>query len=257
MAVITLLTDFGTADAYVGIMKGVILSRCPGASIVDLTHQVPPGDVHAASYLLGAAWRYFPAGSVHVAVVDPGVGSDRRVLAARVEGQTFVAPDNGLISAVLEDVTPETVVSVEYRDFFLPQVSRTFHGRDVLAPTAAAIACGVKIDTLGPAVEPRVKLPRHQAMIDGDGEMVGHVIHVDRFGNLITSVREDEVEEGDDVMVAGHVVHGLSESYSAVQRGELLAIIGSTGRLVVSVPGGSAAEMLGVGVGTQVKVVRG
>jgi len=254
--VITLLTDFGTRDAYVGVMKGVIASRCPAARVIDLTHDLAPGDVTAAGYLLSTAWRYFPQGTVHVAVVDPGVGSERAILAASLGGQYFIAPDNGLLSAVFDDHEPQRVVRVESESVRLAPVSQTFHGRDIFAPAGAALAGGAALGELGPAVEHWVSLPHLVPAEDARGALVGQIVHIDRFGNLITNIAADDVPAEATIEIGDRAIHGVRRSYASVSRGELLAIIGSAGRLEISVNRGDAAAMLRVECGTDVRVTR-
>ncbi|MBI1374463.1 MAG: hypothetical protein GC159_17235 [Phycisphaera sp.] len=254
--IVSLLTDFGTADAYVGVMKGVILSRCPAARIVDITHDVEPGNVHAAGHLLRGAWRYFPAGTVHTVVVDPGVGSDRRVLAAEVDGHRFVGPDNGVLSGVFDDVAPSRVIDVTNDALFLKPVSRTFHGRDIFAPVAASLACGVALDELGDVVDSWIHLPRLAPATDASGAVIGQIVYVDRFGNLVSNIEEADVSAmaRPVVHIGGRAIAGVSTSYASVDEGKLVAVIGSTGRLEISVNRGSAAERLRAAVGTELRV---
>ncbi|MDH3583942.1 MAG: SAM-dependent chlorinase/fluorinase [Phycisphaerae bacterium] len=255
--IISLLTDFGLRDAYVGVMKGVILARCPAARIVDLSHEIAAGDLHMAGFVLAGAWRFFPAGTVHLVVVDPGVGSDRRVLAARFEDHLFVAPDNGILAAVFEDQRPERIVSVENEAVFLKPVSHTFHGRDIFAPVTAELAGGAPLESLGPTVDARIGLPRLQPVAAADGTVVGEVVYVDRFGNLVTNLRPSDVSEGAVIHLVNHVIDQLSQAYADVSEGQLLAVFGSGGYLEISVNRGSAAGMLGAEVGTEVRVESG
>ena len=253
--VISLLTDFGVVDPYVGVMKGVILNICPAARIVDLTHDVPPQDIVSAGYLLESSWRFFPPGTVHVAVVDPGVGSDRRILAASFLGHFFIAPDNGLLPIALGSSCPDEMVLVENRDFSLKEVSQTFHGRDIFAPVAAHLANGLELSALGSPCANWVnaELPRPER--GSSGEIEGEVIYIDRFGNLVTNISEAELSGECNVEVEGRTIHGLVLSYAAAAQGELLAIIGSTGRLEISVNQGDAREELAAVRGTRVRVL--
>ena len=251
---ITLLTDFGLEDAYVGIMKGVILTRCPTANIVDLTHHVAPGDIPAASYLLGAAHPYFPYGTIHTVVIDPGVGTDRRVLAAEAGGRLFVAPDNGVLSDVFDADAPVRVVSVENESLFLRPMSHTFHGRDLFAPVAAALAQGMPLDELGPRADARIHLPRIEPRRDDAGALLGEVIYIDRFGNLITNIRADDLPPAPFIELGRHAIRGVQTSYAAAEDGRPLAIVGSTGRLEISINHGHAAETLNAGIGATVRV---
>lgn len=257
MPVIALLTDFGLSDPYVGIMKGVILSICSKASLVDVTHDVDPQDIRAAAYMLDAVYPYFPEKTVHAAVVDPGVGSSRSVIAAQVGGHYFLAPDNGVLTKVLEKNKLQTAVRVENRQYFIHPVSRTFHGRDVFAPVAAHMAAGIPLTAFGPRIsaEDMVQLELPAAYFSKQGELLGAIIAVDRFGNLITNVPETLIRQlnpGPDegrlcVNVGDYQIKGLSVSYQDVPPGELLAIIGSRGYLEISVNQGDARSCCGVG----------
>jgi S-adenosylmethionine hydrolase len=257
--VVTLTTDFGLRDPFVGIMKGVILSICPSARLVDLTHDLSPQDVQGGALALEAALDYFPPGTVHLAVVDPGVGSARRALAVRSAGHYLVGPDNGLFTFAFEGGgwTAVALTAPEYR---LPDVSRTFHGRDIFAPAAAYLAAGVPLERLGPRIEDPVRLSRPACRLEG-GTLIGEVLDSDRFGNLMTSIPADRLEEipgrGDvAVEVSGRPVRGLVQAYAEAADGEAAAIVGSTGRLEVFVNGGSARDRLGVGRGAPIIVRR-
>ena len=251
-SIITLTTDFGLQDAFVGTMKGVILGIAPDARLVDLTHDVPPFDVRAGAYALYAAYRYFPAETIHLAVVDPGVGSARRAVAVRTSWGTFVAPDNGLLSLVLSRESVRQAVALENPAYRLPHVSHTFHGRDVFAPAAAHIARGVPLAEFGPTASDLVTFPASRPTRQDDA-LVGHVIYVDRFGNLVTDVTETDLP-GSVVAVeaGGQRMAGLSAAYADVSPGQLLALIGSAGHLEIGVRGGHAACVLGLVVGDQV-----
>ena len=253
--VISLLTDFGMVDSYVGTMKGVILRICQAARIVDLSHDVPPQDIVAAGYLLESSWRFFPPGTVHVAVVDPGVGSDRRILAASFQGHLFIAPDNGLLPIAFSGACPDEMVLVQNTDFFLAEVSQTFHGRDIFAPVAAHLANGLELSALGPPCGDWVEAELTRPERGPSGEIEGEVIYIDRFGNLVTNISEGEVPPECEVTVEGRRIHGLSLSYASVRQGELLAIIGSTGPLEVSINQGNAFEELAAARGTHVRVL--
>jgi len=251
---ITLTTDFGLQDSFVGTMKGVILGIAPAARLVDLTHDVPPQDVRAGAYALYAAYRYFPAHTVHLAVVDPGVGSARRAVAVRASWGTFVAPDNGLLSLVLSRETVDEAVALENPAYRLSQVSHTFHGRDVFAPAAAHIARGVSLSELGPAVTDLVTFPVSRPARRGS-TLTGYVIYVDRFGNLVTDVTEADLTGPVATVEAGTArIAGLSDAYAAAVPGQPLALIGSAGHLEVAVREGHAGRVLGLGVGDPVTV---
>ena len=260
--IITLTTDFGTRDPWVGIMKGVMLGICPEARLVDLSHDIAPQDVLEGALCLEAAASFFPAGTIHLAVVDPGVGSSRRPLALRAGGQCYVGPDNGLLSLVL-DGSGGHVDAVELTEpkYRLLPTSQTFHGRDIFAPAAAHLALGVRLERLGPAVTDPVRLVLPAAR-HGDGLVRGEVIGVDRFGNLLTSLTGKDVAalEGPWTLVVeiGDVrVDGLVPTYSSARPGGMGAVVGSTGRLEVFVREGSARSALGLGRGAPVVVKRG
>jgi len=262
--VITLTTDFGLHDPFVGIMKGVILSICPSARLVDLTHEVEPQNILGGALALEAAWPYFPEGTVHLAVVDPGVGSARRALAVRARGHYLVGPDNGLLTPALMDAGWRAVAltAPEYR---LAEVSRTFHGRDVFAPAAAYLAAGVPLERLGPAVTDPVRRPIPRSRLE-DGALIGEVLAVDRFGNLLTSIEAAELvglASGQPVAVpviveiADRVVAGPVAAYADGADGRPTAIAGSTGRVEIFVRGGRADQVLGAGRGAPVRARAG
>jgi len=257
---IALLTDFGTLDHYVGTIKGVALGICPEATLVDITHDVAPHDVRAAARQLAASYRYFPAGTVFLVVVDPGVGSSRRGLAVDTGDHRFVAPDNGVLSAVLDETPARRVVELTERKFARPTISRTFEGRDRFAPAAAWLARGAAITTLGRSVSAPVRLewPAVEERPDGvDGE----VELVDRFGNLVTNIGRAVVERllrggGIDITAGSHVVPRLVDTYADVPAGAVCALFGSSDRLEIAVSGGSAAAGLALGVGAPVRLRR-
>jgi S-adenosylmethionine hydrolase len=257
--IITLTTDFGLRDPFVGIMKGVILSICPTARLVDLTHDVDPQDVLGASLALEAALPFFPDGTVHLAVVDPGVGSRRRPLAVRAGGRYLVGPDNGVLTPGLGGPR-RTAVALTAPEYRLPEVSRTFHGRDVFAPAAAYLAAGIPLERLGVPVADPVLAPIPGSRREGDG-LLGEVLTVDRFGNLLTSIEASGLAGlAGDGPVAVEVEPGpaasLVEAYADGVNGRPAAIIGSTGRIEIFVRGGSAREVLGVGRGAPVRIRR-
>lgn len=259
---ITLLSDLGVTDTYVGVMKAVMLGLCPSARIVDLCHSIPPQDIEQAAFLLDTAWPYCPEGTVHVVVVDPGVGSERRVLCIEAHGQRFVAPDNGVLSYVLARAEGYRGFSAERRNNFLAEVGQTFHGRDILAPVAARLAAGMPVDAVGPRVEGSLVLvPVPQPMVLAEG-LEAHVVHIDRFGNLVTDLLEPDLlawqqESGSReivISVGSSAIDEISMTYAGAQPGQLIALFGSTGRLEIAVNRGSAAECLGVGRGAIVLV---
>jgi len=248
--VVALLTDFGLHDHYVGVMKGVILGIAPRVTLVDLVHEVPPGDVLAGALHLDAAVDSFPTETLFLAVVDPGVGTARRALAARVGPWRFVLPDNGLLSAVLDRHPLRGAWSAEDPSFHLPSPGRTFHGRDVFAPLAAWWVDGTDPSRFGPPIRDPVRIPIPRARPVSDG-WEGEVLLVDRFGNAVTNLPAPP---------PGSTAHALAgvfpaaSTYGAVAPGEPLAVTGSTGRLELSVSGGSAARVYGLARGTTVRL---
>lgn len=262
MAVISLLTDFGLTDAHVGIMKGVILSTAPAARIVDISHDISPWGLVQAAYLIHASYGYFPQKTVHTVVVDPGVGSHRAIVALAANDHLFLAPDNGVLSLVLEKTTVATAVKVENRRFFREPVSRTFHGRDIFAPVAAHLAVGADIHQLGPPLDPSalVRLPIATPLTSETGELIGAVIDIDRFGNLITNIDEDRITGSRQpaaatVRIGHHTLFGLSGSYAEAASGQPLAIIGSRGTLELSINCGDARTFFSAAIGDPVRVV--
>jgi hypothetical protein len=244
--IITLLTDFGTADSYVAEVKGVLLARAANTVLVDVTHEIPPGDVLAAQHVLARTWHRFPAGTVHVAVVDPGVGTARRALAAAAGGHGFVGPDNGLLTPVLQGAT---VVSLPIPSDAAP----TFHGRDVFAPAAAALAQGAAIDRLGPRVrDPEVRSPPEPAEVGGVAR--GAVVYVDRFGTLVTNLPATMAIRARAVTLLTHALGPVRRTFGDVPVGAAVALVGSGGTVEIALRGGSAARALGVGVGAEVRL---
>lgn len=242
--VITLLTDFGDADGFVGAMRGVIVSRAPGSPMVDLAHHVPRGDIAKAGRVLARSAPYFPAGTVHCVVVDPGVGSARRAVAVRAGGMAFIAPDNGVLGPVLTSLGGPIVARViENRAAVRDVVSRTFHGRDIFAPAAAWLAAGGAFEAIGPAAGPLVELPRSAVRTIGDTTM-GRVDEVDHYGNLITDIPAAGLPSTVVVTLGGVRLEGPQKAYAAVPSGELVLVTGSLGTLEVAVRDGSAAERL-------------
>jgi len=256
---ISLLTDFGTDDAFVGVMKGVIAGICPDARVVDVTHAVPRHNIAAAAFHLAAAFPYFPEGTIHVVVVDPGVGSGRKVVAMASRGHIFIAPDNGVLTLVERGHGHSKLVEATNKRFFLPEVSATFHGRDVFAPVAAHVAGGLSLDELGPAMTEICLAPVAEAHADSQGVMHGVVLWSDRFGNLITNIPADMLEgigqrEVLRVRIGNRTVEGLSRTYADAAAGEPLAMIGSFGHLEIAVRLDNAAKVLDVNIGAPVQV---
>jgi S-adenosylmethionine hydrolase len=256
--IVTLTTDFGQADGYVGTMKGVILGICPDAILVDISHEIRAQAVHEAAYLLSTAAPYFPPGSVHLAVVDPGVGSERRPIVVQTDRAIYVAPDNGLLGLLLSQESANLAVHLTNPRHRLSQISATFHGRDIFAPAAAYLACGTDLHDMGEpiSVAELVTLPPLQPERQPDGSWLGQVLHVDRFGNLVTSFRWPmaDLQPPISILVAGKQVVGLSRTFSDVEPGQLVAYMGSSGYLEIATREGSAANHLGVAVGDPVAV---
>tara|TARA_R110002096_G_scaffold44526_8_gene120220 strand:- start:26014 stop:26778 length:765 start_codon:yes stop_codon:yes gene_type:complete len=243
------MTDFGTADGYVGAMKGVLYSRAPGVRIADVSHAIPRHDVGAAAHALTNSVPFFPAGTIHVCVVDPGVGTDRKAVIVMHKDQMLVGPDNGVFSLIAPRATKAYEIS--QAAFLRDRPSMTFHGRDVFAAAAAELARGGKPEDAGPQVVLRGKLPAEQA--EGAAACVAHI---DVFGNLITNIAKGKVPVGAGFRIAGREIAGLSETYSNVGSGELVAYIGSRDTLEFAIRQGNAAETLGASRGTIVELVQ-
>jgi len=270
---ITLLTDFGTEDAYAAVMKGVILTRDPRATIVDITHAIEPQNIRHGAFVLGSAYRYFPKNTIHVAVVDPGVGSERRGIILKVPGALFVAPDNGLLTYVIDqlDLNVEQIpengteailirlkrgieaVSITDPRFWRTPVSPTFHGRDVFAPVAAGLSLGLSPYEFGEKTDVLTVLPIDRPHMIAPDELLGHVMHIDRFGNLVTDIRSSDLPPGPiEVRLGSARIDGISHHYSET-RGPA-ALIGSSGYLEITVRNGSACKFLDALVGDDVIV---
>jgi S-adenosyl-L-methionine hydrolase (adenosine-forming) len=245
MTIVTLLTDFGTADSYIAEMKGVLSTYAPSATLVDITHDVSPGDVRAAQYILNRTWMFFPEGTIYVAVVDAGVGTDRRVLGATRFGRYFLAPDNGVLSFLSLNAT---FISIPV----LPEAAPTFHGRDVFAPAAGVLATGGSFESLGSAITDPVYVPLPIPKTDGDA-VVGEVLHVDRFGTLVSNISANALRPGVPIVVGGVNAGPLRRTFADVAPGALVAFTGSGGAVEIAVRDGSATRMLGLGVGAEVR----
>ena len=258
MPLLTLLTDFGTADYYVAAVKGTILRLAPGTALVDLSHEVPPGDVEAAAFLLAAAAPSFPEGTVHLAVVDPGVGSSRRILAVRTAAALFVAPDNGLLTPVLAGAT--AVHSVERGDLFLSGPGQTFHGRDRFAPVAAWLLNGGSVAELGLGIADAVRLPAPSPRRE-PGKISGRIVHVDRYGNLMTDIPASWLPPGPCRAEVrgdrpGEQIASLRVShYAEIPAGEAALLTGSLGTVELSLNGADLARRWGVGRGAGVTIL--
>lgn len=263
--IVVLLTDFGTSDHYAGALRGAVLAAVREACVVDVTHEIPPHDVRAGAFALEAAYRAFPPAAAFVAVVDPGVGSDRRAVACEAGGWSFVAPDNGLLSPVLAAHPGARVREITNAGLFRHEVAATFHARDIFAPVAARLAAGMPLDEVGPSLPDPVTfpLPRPRALEAGSWE--GEVVHVDRYGSLATSFSGTDLKEllqtvgGDPtelVVVVEGAVLPIVRTYADVAEGEPCALLGSAGRFEVAANRASAARVIGAGVGTLVRIRR-
>ena len=255
--IITLLTDFGMADHYVSAMKGVILSIAPRVRLVDVSHEVESQNVLSGAYLLANSVPWYPAGTIHLAVVDPGVGSERRIIAGRWGDQIIIAPDNGLVSLVQQNTPAAEIYELSDRQYFLPEVSDTFHGRDIMAPVAAHLACGTALSALGAAIDHPliIHVPQPEVI---ENRLVGQVMHVDRFGNLVTNIKADQFREfaPKTVHIKDRVISSLVVTYADVPIGRPLAVVGSSNMLEISVNRGNARAELAVGVGEEVFLAR-
>lgn len=261
MGIITLTTDFGERDGYVGIMKGVMLGITPALTFVDISHDIPPQDTAAAAFVLLNSYAYFPAESIHLVVVDPGVGSMRRPIAVRTEHGTFVAPDNGVLGYILEREKGWRAVHLTAREYWRPAVSQTFHGRDIFAPVAAHLAAGVPLEKLGVPISDPIPRSLPAVVPEGAARYRGEVLYVDRFGNVITNLAGASTVGGrpaaalGDALTAtveGRSIRGLHPAYSDVPKGSPLLIVGSSGFIEIALREGSAARFFGAQIGTPV-----
>jgi S-adenosylmethionine hydrolase len=260
MTVITLTTDFGLDDPEAGVLKGVIWNIAPTVQIADLSHGISPHDILEAALLLWRAIPYFPDGTIHVAVVDPGVGTTRRGIAALLGTQYFVGPDNGLLSLLLSRAKaasqPISIVHLDRPEFWLPEVANVFHGRDVFAPVAAHLAGGVPLPSLGTSINDPVRLdiPAPTPIPNG---WLGRVIHIDHFGNLSTNLNAGFIDTEKEVMIKikGEQINGLVSTFGERPSGTLVALLDSSGSMAISVVNGSAALYLGAQVGDKIEVL--
>jgi S-adenosyl-L-methionine hydrolase (adenosine-forming) len=259
--VVALLSDFGTRDHYAGTMKGVILTICPDVTLVDITHEVPAHDVLDGALQLAAAARYFPPGTIFLAVVDPGVGGSRRGIAAEAGEYRFVAPDNGVLTAVLREWPAKKVVELTERRYARPTVSRTFEGRDRFAPAAGWLAKGIQLTALGRPAQDVQRLDIPVPRID-ETAIQGVVLRIDRFGNLVTNIDRRSFESTVrgapvEISAGGHAVGRLVATYTDIQADEVCALFGSTDHLELAANAGSAADRLALGRGAVVEVRKG
>jgi S-adenosylmethionine hydrolase len=274
-SIITLTTDFGYDDAYVAAVKGAILSINPEANIIDINHSIKPQNILQGAFILSVAYRYFPKQTIHMAIVDPGVGSERQGIILKTPSAIFVAPDNGIVSYVIDDLFPvesrplteqthdlqeivfkkglEAAAITDPR-FWRHPVSPTFHGRDVFAPVAAGLSLGISPYEFGEKINSLHILSVPKPSLDSEGNSIGRVLHVDRFGTLITNIRNNDLPGKDVVIeVAGYCIQGIGDYYA--QNKGVMAIVGSSGYLEVSLRDGSACDFLGVVVGDEIKVI--
>ncbi len=264
MSIITLLTDFGTKDEYVGLMKGVILSINPSATIVDITHGIDSQDIVQAAYAIHSAFRYFPAGSVHLIVVDPGVGTGRSLLALEMGSQYFVAPDNGVLTLLFNEETISSIVKLTNTNYFLETISRTFHGRDIIAPVGAHLTRGVALHMMGDEItlSDAVRLENIYPCVSDTGDIAGIIVAIDHFGNLITNIDFQVLapnilpgpSQSTRIRIGSHTISGIGETYENGAPNTPIALIGSRGYLEIAVNKGSAAMVLNAGKGDTVQV---
>ena len=248
-SIIVLLTDFGTKDYFVGAMKGVILSINPAANIIDITHQIPPQDIFSATFTLSACFLDFPEKTIFVAVVDPGVGSNRRSILVETEDYFFIAPDNGLLNFVFEETKNFRVFELADEKFFKHPISRTFHGRDIFAPVAAHLSNGVQTTELGSEIQNFVRLELSKPRKISEKETEAQIIHIDRFGNLITNLKQKDLPENFTLEINGIKIEKLQNFFAQAEKKELFMILGSAGFLEVAAFRDSAATILSAKIG--------
>ena len=253
--IITLSTDFGVQDNFVGIMKGVIYGINPQARIVDITHHITPQNIDAGSFILNSSYSYFPNGTIHIVVVDPGVGSDRRILAVATNNYFFIAPDNQILKYIFNKNETLSVVEVLNKKYFNKHISRTFQGRDIFAPVAAHLSNGVPIEALGNVITDFDRGEIHKPIFLND-KIIGTIIHIDAFGNLITNIEEKNLLNKSLSIKAGTtILNKLSNSYAEVKIGEPLAIFGSFNFLEIAIRNGNAQRKLSLNIGDRIEVI--
>ena len=272
--IITLTTDFGYDDAYVAAVKGAILSTNPEANIIDISHSIEPQNILQAAFILGTAYRYFPKQTIHMAIVDPGVGSERQGIIVKTPSALLVAPDNGILSYMINDLfqienpsnqyshnlekvifkTGLEAVAITDPRFWRHPVSPTFHGRDIFAPVAAGLSLGISLYEFGEKINSLHVFPIPKPSLDPEDNLIGQVLHVDRFGNLITNIKNNDLP-GKDVMIeaAGYCIQGINSYYA--QKEGVMAILGSSGYLEISLRDGSACDFLCMVVGDEIKII--
>jgi hypothetical protein len=257
VSVVGMLTDFGLKDHYVGVMKGVMLSINPQLNIIDLSHDIEPHDVMNAYFLLQNSYRYFPKGTIFVVVIDPGVGSQREIICVLTAEYTFLAPDNGILSFLYRVDDVKTIYAITNRKYFLDEISATFHGRDIFAPVAAHLSLGLHPSKLGEQLHSMLRLGYSEPKVHVGGIIDGEVISIDRFGNLITNISSEYLQEKTkiELTIKGKRIEEICKFYDAKKAGELVAIIGSSGNIEVSVTRGNAAKKLRAKVGDRLQLV--
>jgi S-adenosylmethionine hydrolase len=256
--IIALLTDFGTADYFVGAMKGAILSINPNAKIVDITHEIPPQDVRSAAFTLRACYKDFPEKTIFVAVVDPGVGSTRKAILVESENYYFIAPDNGLLSFVIDDSAlanaRASVIELTNKKYFAEKVSSTFHGRDIFAPVAAHLSNGVEPNEFGTRIEDFIRFETAAPRRISDEKIEAEIIHIDRFGNLITNLTPEDLPDKFSIEINGKTIDKLQNFYAQAAKDELFMIAGSAGFLEIAASQNSAAKILNIKAGQKIKI---
>lgn len=257
-AIITLTTDFGSSSPYVAAMKGVILSINPDATIIDVTHDIPPQDIRAGAIALADTTSRFPAGSIHVAVVDPGVGTNREIVYTDFGSRHYIGPNNGLFTGLARREAPDRIIAIENREFWLPEVSNTFHGRDIMAPVAAHLSLGVSPGTLGSPLNELHILDWPEVRIV-PGKIEGSITSIDSFGNLITDITDEMLantptDDTVEIVCDEHETRGIFKTYGDQPEMTLMALVGSSGKLELAIVGDSAKIMLGVSAGTPIVV---
>ncbi len=256
--IITLTSDFGLKDEYVGMLKGVLLSHCLSPQIIDVTHSIQPQDILSAAIVIGRSYHYFPEGTVHMVVIDPGVGSQRSILALKADNHFFIAPNNGVLSPLLTKDRISAIFSVENSELFLPNVSNTFHGRDIIAPVAAKIASGLQLAEVGPALTLDhclcISLPKAKLSA---GTITGKIIAIDNFGNLQTSITKTNLANYSSrsnliISLNTYTIKGVNHFYGEREPGEIMALLDSRNHLEIAISGGNAASILNSKVGDTV-----
>jgi S-adenosylmethionine hydrolase len=255
MAIITLLTDFGLRDHFVAAMKGVLLKLNPDVMLVDISHLIPPQDVFSGSLTLSQTCFYYPAGTIHLAVVDPGVGGPRKALAVSVGGHFFVVPDNGILTHVMESQEDFTAYEITADHYFMKPVSNTFHGRDIFAPIAAWISRGIPLPQLGPVVKDPIRLPLPALKRVGDALIQGTILAVDHFGNLITNLKPSDIPGPFKIMAGQKEITSIRKTYAEGAPGEVFIVHGSCGYLEIALKNGSAAAQLNMKMGIPIGVI--